>query len=65
MNVYRVLRPWNVNTATWEQADVGSDWAIDGAQGNADRAASPTDSKVLAGLGWIEFDVTDDVDAFA
>ncbi len=56
---------WDAATATWLQAESGSNWQTAGAQGALDRTP-PVDSKLVdyTDVGsWLTFDVTDLVSA--
>ena len=58
VGAYNVLRPWSEDNATWWEADAGTKWEEAGANGAADRDATPTDSQVVDKTGWVMFDVT-------
>ena len=64
IRAYRMLRDWDVNTATWEQASAGTAWSIPGVS-EGDRAPAASDQTWVSGAGWQSFDVTADVQAFA
>ena len=49
--MYRLLRPWDVTQATWQQAAQGTPWQVPGAKGAEDQAAEPTDRQDLAPMG--------------
>ena len=58
--LYRVLRPWDVNEATWNLAATGVPWETPGCDSAADREISPTVSLELGQIArWYSFDVTD------
>ncbi|HEY52656.1 MAG TPA: DNRLRE domain-containing protein, partial [Caldilineae bacterium] len=63
VSAYRMVRDWDVNTATWEQASASAPWDAPGASG-ADHASAATDQAWISGLGWYDFDVSADVRAF-
>lgn len=58
IGAYNVLKPWSEMNATWWEADTGVKWEVPGANGATDRAAMPTDSQVVSGVGPVTFDVT-------
>ncbi len=58
IGAYNLLRPWSEANATWWEADVGVKWDQAGANGAGDREATPTDTQVVNGSGWVTFDVT-------
>lgn len=57
---FRVLRPWEVAQATWNQAADGAPWNTAGCDGlDADREAVNSDQQTLAEQhAWYRFDVT-------
>lgn len=62
LRVYKALKNWTANEATWEQASAGEAWEIAGALGDTDREAPPLDSVPLpVYVGWVELDVTEAV----
>ena len=59
LGVYPLLRPWNANQATWQQASAGAPWAQAGAAGPEDRAAAPVaSSSPLTSGGYVTLDIT-------
>ncbi len=71
--LYRMMRPWVVSEATWQQAAAGQPWEESGAKGAGDQAQIATDEKTLAPMGengscgernatW--FTITSDVQQF-
>ncbi len=71
--LYRMVRPWVVSEATWQQAAAGQPWEESGAKGAGDQAQIATDEKTLAPMGengscgernatW--FTITSDVQQF-
>lgn len=59
LGVYPLLRPWDANQATWQQAFTGVPWAQPGAAGLEDRAAAPvaSSSPITTG-GYVTLDIT-------
>ena len=59
LQVYQLLRPWNVAEATWYKASSSGNWASAGANDLADRALVPEGSfSMTRGQSWSEFDIT-------
>ena len=62
---YRLLRPWDESTATWQQASAGEPWAAPGADSPSDRALTPAASAtVTKTLTWVTWDITEMVQAW-
>lgn len=58
LGIYPLLRPWNANEVTWQQASTGVPWAQPGAAGPEDRAAAPVASSPLTTGGYVTLDIT-------
>lgn len=58
--LYRVFRPWDIDTVNWLMATASYGWAAPGCtKGGADRAADSADQAQLTETGrWYEFDLT-------
>jgi len=64
VRVYRLLRPWDEATVTWNQADASTRWTQGGANGiGTDRDNHVIAAKNLDHLGWFVFDLADGVAA--
>jgi hypothetical protein len=63
----RVLRDWKENEATWNKANAGTNWTTPGAADSGTDIAGTADAVVTSGYatGWVNFDVTGGVSAFA
>ncbi len=62
VRVYRLLRPWDEATVTWNRADASTRWTKGGADGiGSDRESRVIASKNLDQLGWFTFDLADGV----
>jgi len=61
VSVFRLLRSWSETAATWNQAAVGSPWAVPGANGiGSDRDDYAISTVTMSQYGvWYNFDVTD------
>lgn len=61
--IYRVLRPWDAQRATWQQASAEQNWGTPGCeQAGVDRVAYPDDTITLQYRGIYQgFDVTESV----
>ena len=60
--VYRLLRPWDEASVTWNKADAATAWARAGADAvGVDRDSRRIATKTLDHLGWYVFDLADDV----
>lgn len=59
VQTYKMLRPWNVSQATWQNAASGQPWQAAGASGPNDRDSTYSDRKAVEVLNtWYSFDVT-------
>ncbi|MGQ9665813.1 MAG: DNRLRE domain-containing protein, partial [Anaerolineae bacterium] len=59
VQTHKMLRPWDVLQATWQNAANGQPWQAAGASGPADRASTYSDRKAVEVLNtWYSFDVT-------
>ncbi len=62
VRVYRLLRPWDEASVTWNNADATTPWAVPGANSiGVDRDGRSISGQTLDRLGWITFDLADDV----
>ena len=64
LDAYMMRRPWQEETATWEQADAGTPWDVPGARGTRDRGALLGQVSVQRRAGWVAVDVTEAVRAW-
>jgi hypothetical protein len=66
-NLHRMLKDWSETGATWLQRLPGSPWGAPGALGADIDYASTPDAQASIGWdpGWVQFDVTTAVQAFA
>lgn len=59
VSAHRLLRPWNLEEATWQQADRDTAWQAPGALGPTDYSATPEwTSTVIGPNGWYSWDIT-------
>lgn len=61
LKVYPCLKPWDPDTATWNEYATGLSWEVSGARGVSDRGDALAEYIVTPGrtlTGWKEFDVT-------
>jgi len=67
MSLYRVLRSWEEGQVTWAVRQGSETWRTPGCDApGVDRERDPTAQRIVAGsLQWIEFDVTDLVQAWS
>ena len=65
VGAYRLLVPWNELTATWQSNTVSSSWSVPGT-GSGDRQLTSTDTSYVSSTTaqYVDFDVTQDVQAF-
>jgi len=58
--LFRLLRPWRPDQATWQQAAMGIPWGVPGADSAVDRAPRPAAKARVEGLyRWVSVDVTE------
>jgi hypothetical protein len=58
--VHGLLRPWDEETATWQEPAAGQAWAEAGAQGvGTDHMGWAADTQRVEAAGWYIFDVTE------
>ncbi len=59
VRIYRLLRPWDENSVTWNNADASTRWAVPGANSvGVDREGRSIGSGALDRLGWITFNLS-------
>ena len=60
LDAFRLVRAWDDDEATWEQADATNAWEIAGAAGPSDRSLVPEGQLVLntGDLTWVSCDLT-------
>lgn len=60
ISIFQILRPWNAQQATWNQATAQEKWGLAGCdQAGVDRSALPIDTTLAIAGAEIAFDVTD------
>jgi len=60
VRVYRLLRPWDEGSVTWNMADASTAWARPGAESiGHDREGRSIGTATLDSLGWVTFDLAD------
>jgi len=62
VRVYRLLRPWDESTVSWNNVDATTRWAKPGANSvGVDRENRVIAATTLDQLGWLTFDLANDV----